>query len=291
MEIQLSQHGNNPFKETIFLLLCAGKGTRLRTITKKIPKPLIPLDQANNKPILQYTLKHLLELHPKQIIVITGYLSEKIDDFITKFKKSHRSAENILSSIRASKKYELGPIYSFISISKSKMYFSKDYNYCVLPGDTVFDFSTFHHIQDALGEHLQEEIDIPLVFYRNVPYEHFTEVLRDKRQNAREIISILDYEEAGNVKRLKKIKKKVIPKINQEQDIKQIIPLFYLTYNFILEIKRAMPQHAVSRLTEIINILITDYAEKIKVMEVPADVQFYDIDTKQDLEQIKLFDK
>ena len=38
------------------IILCGGKGERLRPITKDVPKPLVKI---NNKPILHYVIEHL----------------------------------------------------------------------------------------------------------------------------------------------------------------------------------------------------------------------------------------
>lgn len=61
------------------LILCGGKGERLRPFTENIPKPLI---EINNKPILGYIIDHILSFGIKEIVVATGYRSNKIKDFI-----------------------------------------------------------------------------------------------------------------------------------------------------------------------------------------------------------------
>ena len=38
------------------IVLCGGKGERLRPVTNDIPKPLVKI---NNKPILHYVVEHL----------------------------------------------------------------------------------------------------------------------------------------------------------------------------------------------------------------------------------------
>ena len=67
------------------LILCGGKGLRLRPITKDNPKPLIKI---NNKPILYYIISHLQKQGIKDFIIATGYKSNKIEAFMRKdFKK------------------------------------------------------------------------------------------------------------------------------------------------------------------------------------------------------------
>lgn len=59
------------------VILCAGKGTRMRPLTNTIPKPLI---EVCGKPVLQ----HIVEVLPEEIdelILVVGYKQEQIRDF------------------------------------------------------------------------------------------------------------------------------------------------------------------------------------------------------------------
>lgn len=66
-------------KKNIAVILCGGKGERLRPLTNSIPKPLV---QINKKPILEYIINYLLLHGFKKIILATGYKSKKIDSFV-----------------------------------------------------------------------------------------------------------------------------------------------------------------------------------------------------------------
>ena len=61
------------------LILCGGKGERLRPFTDDTPKPLIKI---NDKPILGYIIDHIHSFGFKKIIIATGYQSHKISEFI-----------------------------------------------------------------------------------------------------------------------------------------------------------------------------------------------------------------
>lgn len=59
------------------VIICAGKGTRMRPLTDTIPKPLIPVC---GKPILQ----HVVEALPAcidELILVVGYKKEQIEAF------------------------------------------------------------------------------------------------------------------------------------------------------------------------------------------------------------------
>ena len=65
------------------LILCGGKGERLRPLTESTPKPLVCI---NNRPILSYLLDHIKSYEISDVVVATGYLSGKIQEF---FKSSY----------------------------------------------------------------------------------------------------------------------------------------------------------------------------------------------------------
>jgi NDP-sugar pyrophosphorylase family protein len=58
------------------VILAAGKGTRLRPLTLETPKPMLLLD---GKPMLDYVLAGFLSAGVTDVILVTGYLAEKIE--------------------------------------------------------------------------------------------------------------------------------------------------------------------------------------------------------------------
>ena len=59
----------------------AGKGTRLRPHTHVTPKPLL---KVGGKPVMSYILDDLKELGVSEVVFITGYLKEKIEEYVRK---------------------------------------------------------------------------------------------------------------------------------------------------------------------------------------------------------------
>ena len=59
------------------VILCGGKGTRLGSITKKIPKSLVKI---KNKPIMWFILKILKKNGFNQFILPLGYKGNLIPD-------------------------------------------------------------------------------------------------------------------------------------------------------------------------------------------------------------------
>ena len=66
------------------IILAGGRGKRLRPITDKIPKPLIPI---NNKPLVERTIRYLKKYGITEIIISIGYKSNLIEKFL-KTKKN-----------------------------------------------------------------------------------------------------------------------------------------------------------------------------------------------------------
>jgi bifunctional UDP-N-acetylglucosamine pyrophosphorylase/glucosamine-1-phosphate N-acetyltransferase len=63
------------------VVLAAGRGERLWPLTEDTPKPLLPIA---NKPILERTLEALASAGVHQIILVVGFLNEKIRDRLRK---------------------------------------------------------------------------------------------------------------------------------------------------------------------------------------------------------------
>lgn len=66
------------------MILTAGLGTRLRPHTYSKPKPLV---SVAGKPVLAHIIDDLLELPLDELICVTGYLGNQIEDFV----RSHYS--------------------------------------------------------------------------------------------------------------------------------------------------------------------------------------------------------
>src|SRR4051812_43593916 len=74
-------------QQTSVLLLCGGKGERLRPLTDSVPKPLIKI---RNKPILHYLISHFEKCGFKKFVVATGYKARQIEEY---FRENHQNLE------------------------------------------------------------------------------------------------------------------------------------------------------------------------------------------------------
>jgi len=57
----------------------AGKGTRLLPLTNRVPKPLI---KVAGRPVMDYVMDGLAGLDVEELIVITGHLKERVEEYI-----------------------------------------------------------------------------------------------------------------------------------------------------------------------------------------------------------------
>ncbi len=61
------------------LLLAAGLGTRLRPLTNKVPKCLVPI---HGRPLLDYWLKTLLDHGVEEVLINTHYMASTVQYFV-----------------------------------------------------------------------------------------------------------------------------------------------------------------------------------------------------------------
>ena len=64
--------------------MAGGRGSRLGSITKNIPKPIVKI---NNRPYLEYLLKWLIRSGFKKFYFLLSYKNKKIEDFLNLFFK------------------------------------------------------------------------------------------------------------------------------------------------------------------------------------------------------------
>ena len=63
------------------VILCGGRGERLRPLTEEIPKPLVLLE---DRPILSYLMDHLRKFPVGKVVAAAGFQAEKIRLFFQK---------------------------------------------------------------------------------------------------------------------------------------------------------------------------------------------------------------
>ena len=104
------------------IILCGGRGLRLRPITKDLPKPLI---RINNKTILENIIQHFLKYNIDNFIIPTGYKSKLIKNFVQKNFKN-KNIKVVYTGVNSD---------ILLRLKKSLKYSKK--NFIVCYGDTL----------------------------------------------------------------------------------------------------------------------------------------------------------
>lgn len=115
------------------IILAAGQGTRLKNLTKSIPKCMVKL---NNKPIIEYQLELFAKHGQEDINIITGYLEEKIQyDSINKFVNLNFDKTNMVHTLFCANEL-----------------FDGDDDILISYGDIVFNETVFKKIVNSKDE-------------------------------------------------------------------------------------------------------------------------------------------
>ena len=109
------------------IILAGGFGTRLREVVQDVPKPLAPV---NNKPFLDYTLRHLAHFGITHVVLSVGYMHDKI--------KMHYG--NTFEGINIDYSIEEEPLGTGGGI-RLAMQKCQTYDVLVLNGDSFFDIN------------------------------------------------------------------------------------------------------------------------------------------------------
>ena len=129
------------------MILAAGQGTRIRPLTKGMPKPMIPI---LGKPVLEYIIEHLARHGVREIMINVAYHHWKIENY---FGDGHRWGVEIGYSYEGVREH--GEIVPRPKGSAGGMRHIQDFSgffddtTLVLCGDAIIDLD----ITAALAEH------------------------------------------------------------------------------------------------------------------------------------------
>ena len=126
-------------EEKIAVVLCGGKGTRMGSLTKNLPKPLLKI---HGKPIIWYSIKTLIFYGFNKIIFPLGYKGDKIKKYLNKeFSNQKKKFHFIDTGVNS-------------SVSK-RIYIIKDMipensNFFMINSDTIFNFNIDKMFKDHI---------------------------------------------------------------------------------------------------------------------------------------------
>ncbi|MBD3354018.1 MAG: NTP transferase domain-containing protein, partial [Candidatus Lokiarchaeota archaeon] len=118
------------------IMLAAGKGTRFYDKERNGNKTLHKINQSY--PIFDVILDRLIMADVKNIVVITGFQSEKVQNHIERIRKKVHLKDIEVYGIVADKDYEKGPIYTLLTLKHKEHFLTQDL-LTVIPSDTIFN--------------------------------------------------------------------------------------------------------------------------------------------------------
>lgn len=143
------------------MILAAGQGTRVRPLTKDLPKPMVPI---LGKPVMEYLIEHLARHGIAEIMVNVAYYHKKIEEY---FGDGSRWGVNIGYSFEGA--YEYGDILPRPKGSAGGMKAIQDFSgffdetTLVICGDSIIDLDIGaalfeHHSKGALASVVALEV-------------------------------------------------------------------------------------------------------------------------------------
>jgi mannose-1-phosphate guanylyltransferase len=143
------------------MILCAGKGTRVRPLTYTVPKPMISLA---GKPVLEFIVEHLVAEGFAELVINTSYLADSIEEY---FRDGSRFGAKIAYSFEG--RLEGGKLVGEALGSAGGMRRIQDFSgffdetFAVLCGDAVVDVDlraalAFHRRSRALATIVLKEV-------------------------------------------------------------------------------------------------------------------------------------
>ncbi|HEX5126133.1 MAG TPA: NDP-sugar synthase [Rhodocyclaceae bacterium] len=147
------------------MILAAGQGTRVRPLTKDLPKPMIPI---LGKPVMEYLIEHLAKFGIKEIMVNVAYMHQKIEEY---FGDGHRWGVEIGYSYEGVYEHgeilprPLGSAGGMRRIQDNSGFF--DETTLVICGDAIVDLD----IAAALWEHKEKNAIASVVTLDVAPEE------------------------------------------------------------------------------------------------------------------------
>ncbi len=121
------------------VILAGGKGTRLGSLTENLPKPMLLLA---GKPILEYQIKLAHRYHLKEIIILSGYKGEVIEEY---FRNGQGWGVEIMHY------REDMPLGTAGSVKEIEGYLDSDF--LVFYGDVLMDIDLDSLIQAHMNKH------------------------------------------------------------------------------------------------------------------------------------------
>ncbi|MBD3193933.1 MAG: NTP transferase domain-containing protein [Candidatus Lokiarchaeota archaeon] len=273
-------------EKIVGVLLCAGKGLRLGKLTQSTPKPLLRIENLPFQSTLNYSIHKLLKYGVDDLIIITGYLGDKIDDYVSSNVRSSFSEDLTINVIDSEGEYQKGPLYSLLSIKKHSKLLNENSILLIIPGDTIFQESLFQVIIKIIKS-IPSTLEEPLIFYKTVKKKDLTKKFKYIKDISEKNISCVKFFRLSDkFDILSEIYTRTLSKIRTDDIINEIFPIFVLPFSkFKLWINLA-ERHEVKSIKNLANYYCKSKHD-ILAIKLKKALEFYDIDFLSDMKNLE----
>ena len=129
------------------VILSAGQGRRLLPLTKDSPKCLLPI---SGKPIIEWQIDALLTVGIKEIIVVTGFQTNLVEELLQQRYPDHKQIRILFNPF-----FEVADNLASCWVARSVM----DCDFLLLNGDTIFDVSLLAQVLESESAPITLSID------------------------------------------------------------------------------------------------------------------------------------
>jgi NDP-sugar pyrophosphorylase family protein len=262
----------------LVVILCAGTGTRFRKNNIKGPKSLIQIQSMGNKPLLGIIIDNLLSQGLDKIIVILGYKGKRIESYISNLKRQDSILSERIITINAHPEYKKGPLFTFLTLLDNPEIRKNQNNLLVFPGDTIFDQVLLNDLLSIIIKQIQKIQGRALIFYTRI------KACDIKKKSP--LISNVTTIKSGDIEVMVQIEEIELSTIKKDTYMNQMIPMFFLNYEFLLLISQILKSSDSNKISEVLNEICKRNLQDILACEINSKGSFYDIDTALDLEYL-----
>lgn len=137
-------------------LLAAGLGTRLRPITDKIPKCLVPV---NGKPLLEWWFELFARYGIHEVLVNTHYMADQVEDFVREYMAGN-------ADMKITVYYEKELMGSGGTVNANRDFIAEGEDFLICYADNLTDVN----LEELIREHKKNRAVLTMaLFHTNVP--------------------------------------------------------------------------------------------------------------------------
>lgn len=137
-------------------LLAAGFGTRLRPITDKIPKCLVPI---NGKPLLEWWFELFRRYGVTEVLVNTHYMAGQVEQFVNRYQQNNKD-------LKITVFFEEELLGSGGTVNANRKFIGDDEDFLICYADNLTDIN----LSELVEEHKKNNPVLTMaLFHTNVP--------------------------------------------------------------------------------------------------------------------------